>query len=453
MRCITVILLHLKPKQKWSRHRGPLYTSMEIKKGVIVKIRRICFMIVLMAFLSSFICFFALGRCSLAKEGEIIVCLRYDDYSSLSNRKLELALIQELKKYGVPCTFGVIPFVCSRNSRDPLPQETVPLNNAKATILRDAICAGVVEAALHGYSHETVATNGGYSEFSGVPINIQASKIEQGKAFLESLIKRQVVTFIPPWNRYDENTLLALERLGFETISANDQGPKRNLSNLTFLPATCHIWQLKDLIKKARHEGKKPVGIIALFHPFDFVESDDPRARFSIEEFRYLLNWLGSQSDIRLLTIAQASHVLSSTHFRLCFAHPPEARVFGIYLDFGSLLPDFIKRLLEHWNMYLSVDARGSRKCLYVAILLAFHLIVALVTSLAILFMRSLLCGQKRNYVNWVVRSGGPILLLIFLCRALGDFALSSMSGGLSIDVSLGICIGGWLPPFIFRKP
>lgn len=38
------------------------------------------------------------------------------------------------------------------------------------------------------------------------------------KAFLDSLFNN-IISFIPPWNSYDEDILIALENTGFKCIS------------------------------------------------------------------------------------------------------------------------------------------------------------------------------------------------------------------------------------------
>ena len=159
-------------------------------------------------------------------EGKsIVVVLRYDDYSSRPERReFDRALVRTLSQLDVPCTFGVIPYACAGDERDPNKQPLIPLKAAEVEILQDLVGAEQIEVAQHGYSHQTITAGGRPSEFVGMSMADQLQTIRRGKRHLESLLQREVTTFIPPWNSYDSDTVEALSHCGFRTLSAAPGG-------------------------------------------------------------------------------------------------------------------------------------------------------------------------------------------------------------------------------------
>jgi len=154
----------------------------------------------------------------------ITVVFRYDDPSAKTNTDIEGQLIAAFRQYNMCCTFAVIPFVV-RDVHDPKPQEYLPLPEERAQLFAGAAREGVLEIAQHGYSHQTNGLQAeGYSEFAGLKYEEQVQKIKKGKEFLEQKLGMPVLTFVPPWNSYDVDTLRALEQTGFQCLSSNRQG-------------------------------------------------------------------------------------------------------------------------------------------------------------------------------------------------------------------------------------
>jgi peptidoglycan/xylan/chitin deacetylase (PgdA/CDA1 family) len=196
------------------------------------------------------------ARANHAVEHQIItVVFRYDDYSERSPTSLEADLIAAFQEHDIPCTLGIIPYVSTGVEHDPYPQRVMPLSQEKAAILKEAVASGIVEPALHGYSHQTVRDcprdGRGCTEFVGSSYIDQLAKIGEGKRLLEDKFDARISTFIPPWNSYDENTLRCVEELGFNCLSAASQGVSEKDSSLKFLPATCSISALRQAVRRA----------------------------------------------------------------------------------------------------------------------------------------------------------------------------------------------------------
>ena len=184
------------------------------------------------------------------EQKQIKVVFRFDDYSARSVTAMELRIIDAFRNNEASFTIGVIPFICAGEVRDPSPQDIVPLTTKKADILRAGYEDGILDIALHGYSHQTNNAKN-LMEFSSLDYNIQIERLAKGKRFLEHVTGAPVTTFIPPWNRYDLNTLRALEELGFSTLSADDSGEVTEDTKINFLvPNTCVLPQLRDAQSK-----------------------------------------------------------------------------------------------------------------------------------------------------------------------------------------------------------
>ena len=228
----------------------------------------------------------------------IYVIFRLDDIQLGSQKDIELAIIDIFRDNEGSITLGVVPFDYDQSG-----QEFPILSIEKAKILKAGINEGILDVALHGYSHKQI--NEG-SEFAGLDYDSQLQRLAEGKSFLEGMIDAPVTTFIPPWNTYDQNTLLALESLGFSTISAGRNGEVLNTSSLNYLPFTSRLSGLRDGINAARKSTYTQPTIVVLFHKYDFKEVSEEKGVISLQEFSELLSWLHSQDDVKILTIGKA---------------------------------------------------------------------------------------------------------------------------------------------------
>ena len=126
---------------------------------------------------------FSALRCGAVSTPQITIVFRYDDYSSRSATDLERHIIAAFQKHGVCCTFGIIPFVKAENYLDVQPQAGMPLALAKAEMARNAIKAGAMDPAQHGYSHQTLQSQPGgwHTSYAGLDYDSQLYKIRNGE--------------------------------------------------------------------------------------------------------------------------------------------------------------------------------------------------------------------------------------------------------------------------------
>jgi hypothetical protein len=198
------------------------------------------------------------------------------------------------------------------NYLDASPQAGIPLTPAKAEMARQAMAAGAMDAAQHGYSHQRQSYGRDwYTEYEGLDYDSQLEKIEKGKVFLEKILDTKITIFVPPYNSYDANTLNVLERLNFHCLSASLRGQTTPSTSLKLLPETCTLAQLRDVIRNARKIADYYPIICVMFHQYDFIGIDDtPEAekihyKTSLNEFKNLLSWIASQNDMRIKSIHQ----------------------------------------------------------------------------------------------------------------------------------------------------
>ena len=381
-----------------------------------------------------FVCAFLFAGCDShpIEQKQVKVVFRFDDYSARSSTAMELRIIDAFRNNEASFTIGVIPFICADDVHDPSPQDIVPLTTKKADILRTGYEDGILDIALHGYSHQTNNAEN-MMEFSSLDYNIQIERLAKGKRFLEHVIGAPVTTFIPPWNKYDLNTLRALEELGFSTLSADDGGEVTEHAKINFLlPNTCFLLQLRDAVKAARTSSSSQPLIVVLFHEYDFKEIDEKRGSIHYQEFSDLMNWLKFQKDVQLLSISQATTLindLGAKRFLLNKRH----RFLNSLLP--SLLQDEETELLYH-----ELAVRPTKVLLKVT---GFCLAIVCI-GIVLSFVMGMLVFPRSQFIMNIVVFGSIVLSVIILIYVLYGHDLSFrrmiVSAGV-VGVLIGICL------------
>lgn len=371
------------------------------------------------------------------KEKRIIIVFRFDDFSSRSSTDIEIKLIEAFRNHNLSATFGVVPYVCTGDYHDVHPQDFRPLTVEKVEILKDAIKAGILEAALHGYSHQTFRSeaDGGYSEFSGLDYKDQLKKISSGKNCLEEMLGIQAATFIPPWNKYDNNTLLALEELGIKTISASLRGSILESSRLNFLPETCFLNRLKAAVELARGLPEKRPVIVVVLHEYDFPDPKDEKKGHVYREFEELLKWLASQKDICARTIDQTTKIVPDLS-----AHRLKINSFYFRRWWADLAPP-LKRLAPK-VVYLSQKTACTVKRNHLTALLFFYLTLLMVSGV-ITFLGGSILFPRAWLLAFACKYGFATLLVLALAYSLYSRTFS-YKRAMVIVILLGACISAW---------
>lgn len=358
--------------------------------------------------------------------------LRYDDYSAHSPTELERQMIDLLRKRRLSCAFGIIPFACE-DQLDPFASDRHPLPPAKAEVLKDALRDATVEPLLHGHSHRTLPPSSVRrrpSELDGAELDHQLRLLGEGKSFLEEALGSPVRFFAPPWNSYDRQTLRVLDRLGFRGLSAGPRfGDSDPRSRLELLPATCRLTELWEAVAQARRLADPSPTVVALFHPYDFVEADRVRGKMSLSDFASTLDWILSQEDLRPTAFeaeSDAGHELGERRYarnrslkRMRTWTPPPLAGLGV----------------EAPGVYLS--NRGARgACLRKRLLLiGFYLGVALLLA----SVSFLIAKDVAPFVPWLVAGISALVLGYLALRPKQTYK----------SLTLGAAVAGFLLGFL----
>ena len=364
------------------------------------------------------------------EEKKVNVVFRFDDYSARSSTNMELKIIDAFRKNNFSVTFAVIPFVSAGNTGEPSRQELVPLTAEKGDILKAGIKDSILDIALHGYSHQTISAVQ-LTEFLGLDYKSQVQRLTEGKKFLEGMINTPITIFVPPYNKYDLNTLRALEELRFSTLSAGINGDVRKKSKLYFLPASCKLPELRDAVKMAKFSSDAQPLIVVLFHAYDFKEINKERGSVTYQEFCDLLSWLKVQESVRILSIGQATKVikdLSANRFLSNKRLYPLSKRLPHFLREESIglyheSPEILTVLLKAGRFYLTIIGLAA----------VFSFIIGiLIFSRSALIMKICVLGSIALSVI--------IPVYAFRNRQIGLKGMMISAGVIGIALGLGVC-------------
>jgi peptidoglycan/xylan/chitin deacetylase (PgdA/CDA1 family) len=196
---------------------------------------------------------------------KVIVVFRNDDIQEFSGSAAERRFLQLFVENGIPQTYALVPF-----------KKDLEKENDLVSLLKDQQAKGLAEIALHGYAHEN-HTGKRRSEFIGRPFEEQLEKIRSGKAHLERIFQHEIVSFIPPFNSYDQQTLRACAQSGIKVLSSSHFFSVPNpyplqVANLNFL-----LTDPASYIELASSHGGDLSIFIVYYHSYmeDIYRSDD----------------------------------------------------------------------------------------------------------------------------------------------------------------------------------
>lgn len=239
-----------------------------------------------------------------APEGGIArVILRYDDYFlvrkdlySANAIPLEQDFLFFLLRKGINVSIAVVPFGTRADSGypEPVPQERLDL-------LKGGITRGSFEISLHGFSHSNHSTGRGLSEFAGMPLQTQETWIRQGKNRISDLLPTAVEIFVPPFNAWDNSTIIALRDNDISILSAQaDHFPASG--TMDFFPYTMTPNELKAELANGTLDRSKLV--VLNIHPHDLITEN---GKIGIAALESLINGMRDPaSNIVFLTFHQA---------------------------------------------------------------------------------------------------------------------------------------------------
>jgi hypothetical protein len=220
-------------------------------------------------------------------QAQIIqLVFRYDDFT-LKNDSLDEGVVRIFQKCHIPLVLGVIP--CDSKGKMILEDKYSFL-----PILKKYIQNQSIEIAQHGLTHQKFA-NG---EFGKVDKSEQYRRMLMGKDLLDSILQTKVVTFIPPWNAYDNNTLDVMDKTGLKVLSsALCVGQSWSNDHISYFPETIEDFSSLKIVLE-HNKGRKGV-IVLMFHHYTFNK------KYSLDQLNGLLQTINKLSYVKCVTFSQ----------------------------------------------------------------------------------------------------------------------------------------------------
>lgn len=387
----------------------------------------------------------------VAEATQLKIILRYDDYSRSSNLDVEQALFEATKSLGGSVLVGVIPFPGAKYPTQgtggmPL---VADLDEKKIGMLQRYASQGVIEIAVHGFSHKNnAAANEPNSEFTGIPEHTQSLLLSTAKASLEKATGLRINSFIPPYNQYDNQTLKALESNGYKLLSAGLGGPTLRGGNLTYLPSGPYPQRLKDLVLSALSKSHMDAIVVSTIHPYDIVESGAEMADFrsgspkiSIQTLIDDLRQIKQLNDVRFMSIRElfeSGEDLSPDRIQA------NLKLRGSFVTRHRLLPEAFNAY-PLTGLYYSQDSVNRMYLFQISVFALLYGVLALLVT----FITTAVLRRIRNRAKNIKVLAGAISVG-------GIFALltKSLSSGFYITSAIGlICCIGVLVGIVLTAP
>jgi Predicted deacetylase len=218
--------------------------------------------------------------CVSLNSQNIQLVFRYDDFR-LVNDSTNEKVVRLLHKYSIPVTLGVIP--CDQNENLKIDKDYKFQKE-----LKEWVHDGSIEIALHGLTHQRMTP---YGEFKGLSIEEQTRRIKKGKHLLDSIFNYNLITYIPPWNSHDANTVKALKSNKIYIVSSSVFDV---WAETVYYPMTTDDFNQLDIVVK----NNQSFGgiIVVMLHPTDFPSPQ------SFTDFEQVLIGLKKDKSVKYYT-------------------------------------------------------------------------------------------------------------------------------------------------------
>lgn len=336
----------------------------------------------------------------------INLIFRYDDYSYDSNINLENSLFNTFIKNKIPITIGVIPFIYNNIKQiNSFTAENISSKSIKREILENGLKNNLIEIAQHGHSHYNYQKVPN-AEFQGIPKRVQEELIIEGKQLIEKFFKLRLKTFIPPWNRYNQDTIEIIDTHGFNNLSAGEKGVFSEKSKVNYIPSTCNIEEFIQIIKSISFNNLKNQTFIILLHECDFTVEEN-KEKISINYLDSFLKELLKSNHFSFYTIKDFTERKKISNNDYNFEY------YKIFRFFKSLLPGFLKLKVK------KVVALPTKKIIINILLkvIIYHLCLITIPTgiLFALFSEILNIDKKKYFIVFILMSILFLVLTIFI--------------------------------------
>ena len=213
----------------------------------------------------------------------------------------------------VPVTLGIIPHPDRGASSNELLGDAGFLNYMKSISTNK-----LFEFAQHGYTH-TDATRSVYkSEFYGLPYARQYEIIKRGQSDIQSAFNVTPTSFIPPFDRSDDNTLLATKTLLFTEYSTavSDFGITHGDRNGMRIDAVSIVLDdggtlqsLKDKTDRLLSDTHTSDPIIVFYHYWSFEGPSGTINSYKIKLLNNYIDYLKNRGDVTFTNLNRSYEV------------------------------------------------------------------------------------------------------------------------------------------------
>ena len=218
----------------------------------------------------------------------IYVVFRLDDPRPVCD-SVSMRVVQLFNAKQVPFTIAMLPCDSCENTITP----PISANSQYiAEIQQDNI-----ELAIHGLTHQNI---NGAGEFGGLDSIEAVRRIAKGKQALQAIFDKQITTFIPPFNAWNEHTLTAMRMHGMNVISADIFTPIY-ADSVHYFPETLgHLMAQKGIWRAAEEAimgcAEKDAICVVMFHAYDLPDEQ------SWEQLESLLDACKANEDVQCHT-------------------------------------------------------------------------------------------------------------------------------------------------------
>lgn len=194
----------------------------------------------------------------------INVVFRLDD-PTLQADSVSLRAVKLFNKKQVPLSIAIVSF-------DEQEQPILPLIAADSLYLSE-LRGGNIELTLHGLTHEDI---NGKGEFGGLNYSEAQRRIRMGMDVLKSAVSQDIVTFIPPFNAFNDSTLVAMKDNGLFILSA-DMHSNIYRDGIQYYPETLgHLMKQKGIWHATEDAifgcNQKDAICVVMFHAYDLPD-------------------------------------------------------------------------------------------------------------------------------------------------------------------------------------
>ena len=197
----------------------------------------------------------------------IHVVFRLDDPRPVCD-SVSMRVVQLFNAKQVPLTIAMVPCDSCENIIPP------PISTNSQYVAE--IQLDNIELSLHGLTHQNI---NGAGEFGGLDSTEAVRRIAKGKHALQAIFDKQITTFIPPFNSWNEHALTAMRMHGMNVISA-DMFTPIYADSVHYFPETLGPLMAQKGMWRAAEEAimgceEKEAVCVVMFHAYDLPDEQN----------------------------------------------------------------------------------------------------------------------------------------------------------------------------------